>query len=328
MFPPCSQGRPSLSAHKSRRCEFPPGKPRLWITSDFACVVGKAQNRAVIIELPDLSGYPQHLRDYTHLKDVNLRRSFEAENGLYLAESNQVIARALQAGHRPRSLLLAPRWLDTIAPLLENSDHCENRSDGGKVPVFLAPEKLLEELVGFHLHRGAIASMQRPQLPSPGELLAASKRVLVLEDLVDHTNVGAAIRSAAGCGYDALLVTPSCADPLYRRAVRVSMGTIFQIPWTRLENWPDPQLFHDHGYELTALALAENATDLAQYRAELQEDPGRRVALVAGTEREGLKPQTLDKVDRVVRIEMHHQVDSLNVAAACALACWATSAGL
>ena len=110
MFPPCSQGRPSLSAHKSRRCEFPPGKPRLWITSDFACVVGKAQNRAVIIELPDLSGYPQYLRDYTHLKDVNLRRSFEAENGLYLAESNQVIARALQAGHRPRSLLLAPRW--------------------------------------------------------------------------------------------------------------------------------------------------------------------------------------------------------------------------
>lgn len=278
----------------------------------------------MLIYLQNLREHRELLRDYTELKDVNLRRSFEAENGLFMAESNEVIGRVLAAGYRPRSLLLTPHWLEIIAPHLGKSPFTGGDPHGGPIPVFIADEALLESLVGFHLHRGAIASIKRPPLLDPSEILAPSRRVLVLEDLVDHTNVGAAVRSGAACGYDAILVTPSCADPLYRRAVRVSMGTIFQLPWTRLSRWPDPELFHQNGFELAALALNENAVDLRDYAAELAGDPNRRVALVAGAERDGLKKRTLAGVDKVVRIEMAHGVDSLNVAAACAVACWAT----
>ncbi|EEZ91083.1 RNA methyltransferase, TrmH family [Mobiluncus mulieris 28-1] len=280
-------------------------------------------NLTVLIPLENLSEYPELLGDYTNLKDVNLRRSFEAEHGLFLAESNEVIMRVLRAGYRPRSLLVTPHWLEILAPVLASTSCTHGDPEGGPIPVFVATEAVLEQLVGFHLHRGAIASMERPALPDPAAILAQSRRVLVLEDLVDHTNVGAAVRSAAACNYDAILVTPSCADPLYRRAVRVSMGTIFQVPWTRLKRWPDADLFHAAGFELAALALRDDAVDLRDYARKLAGDSTRKVALVAGAERDGLKRSTVAKADYVVRIEMAHGVDSLNVAGACAVACWA-----
>lgn len=280
----------------------------------------------MLIDLDSLTAYPEYLQDYTQLKDVNLRRSLEAEQGLFMAESNEVIGRALHAGFTPRSLLLAPHWLEIIRPFLAASPATGFAPDGGPIPVFVASEDLLERLVGFHLHRGAIAAMLRKPAPDPREILKHASRVLILEDLVDHTNVGAAVRSAAACGYDAIMVTPSCADPLYRRAVRVSMGTIFQVPWTRLEHWPDPALFHEAGFELAALALREDSQDLRDYATELAGDPTRKVALIAGAERDGLKPQTIARADKVVRIAMAHGVDSLNVAGAIAIACWATAA--
>lgn len=280
----------------------------------------------MLIDLDSLTAYPKYLHDYTQLKDVNLRRSLEAEQGLFMAESNEVIGRALRAGFTPRSLLLAPHWLEIIRPFLAASPATGFAPDGGPIPVFVASEDLLERLVGFHLHRGAIAAMLRKPAPDPREILKHASRVLILEDLVDHTNVGAAVRSAAACGYDAIMVTPSCADPLYRRAVRVSMGTIFQVPWTRLERWPDSALFHEAGFELAALALREDSQDLRDYATELAGDPTRKVALIAGAERDGLKPQTIARADKVVRIAMAHGVDSLNVAGAIAIACWATAA--
>ena len=167
------------------------------------------------------------LADYVSLTDVALRRRTEPERGLYIAESEKVIRRALRAGHRPRSYLMAERWLTDLADLVADAE-----ADG--VPVFVGEHDVIEQLTGFHLHRGALASMQRPELPSVAALVADARRVLVLEDIVDHTNVGAVFRSAAALGVDAVLVTPRCADPLYRRAIRVSMGTVFQVPWTRL----------------------------------------------------------------------------------------------
>ena len=173
----------------------------------------------MLIELTALSAQDDlRLTDYTSMTDVNLRKSLEVERGLYMAESTNVIIRALEAGHRPRSLIMAPRWLPDLEPLLE---HFLGAADGGDTPVFIAPEELLESITGFHLHRGALAAMQRPTLQPVSDLLDSlgkgPKRVLILEDLVDHTNVGAAFRSAAALGADAVLVTPQCADPLYRR---------------------------------------------------------------------------------------------------------------
>ncbi|HET8767865.1 MAG TPA: TrmH family RNA methyltransferase, partial [Pedococcus sp.] len=173
----------------------------------------------------------ERLADYVALTDVALRRRTEPERGLYIAESEKVIRRALTAGHRPRSYLMARRWLTDLADIVEQAE-----ADG--VPVFVGEHDVIEQLTGFHLHRGALAAMQRPVLPSLESLLEGARRVLVLEDVVDHTNVGAVFRSAAALGVDAVLVTPRCADPLYRRSIRVSMGTVFQVPWTRVEPWP------------------------------------------------------------------------------------------
>ena len=171
------------------------------------------------------------LLDYVGLTDVALRRRTEPERGLYVAESEKVIRRALQAGHRPRSYLMAQRWLADLADLVVRAE-----ADG--IPVFVGEHDVIESLTGFHLHRGALAAMQRPELPGLAEVLDGARRVLVLEDVVDHTNVGAVFRSAAALGVDAVLVTPRCADPLYRRSIRVSMGTVFQVPWTRIDPWP------------------------------------------------------------------------------------------
>lgn len=280
--------------------------------------VGKtSENKGVLIDLKDLSD--PRLADYTQMTDVALRSKTEFERGLFMAESKNVITRALDAGYQPRSFLMAPKWLKNMRPLLERFG-----VDGGDIPVFVAPENVLEELTGFHLHRGALAAMHRRELPSSASLLAGARRVAVLEDIVDHTNVGAIFRSAAGIGVDAVLVTPSCADPLFRRAVRVSMGTVFQVPWTRLDSWPTPEIFTEHGFELAALALGENTINLDQYAAELQADSERKVAWLLGSEGYGLKPQTLRIVDKTVMIPMYHGVDSLNVAAAAAVTFWAT----
>ncbi len=253
------------------------------------------------------------LRDYVGLTDVALRRALEPAGGLYIAESEKVIRRALAAGHRPRSFLMAERWLEDLADVV-------TRAEAEGTPVYVADHDVIERLAGFHLHRGALASMHRPPLPPVTEVLRAARRVLVVEDVVDHTNVGAVFRSAAALGADAVLVTPRCADPLYRRSVRVSMGTVFQVPWTRIDPWPDGiRQLRASGFQVAALALAEDSVPLDAY-AEGAPD---RVALVLGTEGDGLSRRTVAACDVAVRIPMAGEVDSLNVAAAGAVALWA-----
>ncbi|KSW28939.1 RNA methyltransferase [Cellulomonas sp. B6] len=261
------------------------------------------------------------LTDYVGLTDVALRLRVEAANGLYIAESSTVVARALRAGHRPRSVLIAPRWLPELEAVLADLPGDD------AVPVYLADEPVLEAITGFHVHRGALAAMHRPALPPVADVLAraragaGARRVAVLEDVVDHTNVGAAFRSAAALGVDAVLVTPRCADPLYRRSVRVSMGTVFQVPWTRIDPWPEGvATLRDAGFVTASLALSDDAITLD----ELVADPPERLALVLGAEGHGLKPATVAAGDLTVRIPMAGGVDSLNVAAAAAVAFWAT----
>jgi tRNA G18 (ribose-2'-O)-methylase SpoU len=253
------------------------------------------------------------LGDYRGLTDVALRSRREPELGLYMAESEKVIRRALRAGHRPRSLLLSDRWLEPMTDLVR-------AVIATGAPVYVGPRQTLEAITGFNVHRGAIAAMHRPVPVSLGLLLAGASRVVVLEDIVDHTNVGAVFRSAAGIGADAVLVSPRCADPLYRRAVRVSMGTVFQVPWGRLEPWPGGlDRLRQAGFTVAALALTPAAVTLD----ELAADPPDRLALVLGTEGDGLSGPVLDQVDQTVRIPMMGGVDSLNVAAAAAVALWA-----
>lgn len=259
------------------------------------------------IESLDMPG----LEDFTSLTDVALRRKLEPEGGLYLAESPKVIERALQAGHTPRSVLLLEQWLPRIEPLLEA--HPE-------VAVFVGEPEQLEALTGFHLHRGALASMRRPEPLDPSKLLRESRRIVVLEDLADHTNVGAIFRSVAALGADGVLLTPGCADPLYRRAVRVSMGAVLQVPWARLPHWREAgPLIRDSGFELAAFALRDDAEDLAVFVHSVPEN----LALMFGTEGEGLSRRALAAATRRVTIPMEHEVDSLNVSTAAALALWA-----
>ncbi|MFC5379636.1 TrmH family RNA methyltransferase [Aquipuribacter nitratireducens] len=254
------------------------------------------------------------LRDYTSLTDVRLRTVREPTEGLFMAESTQVIRRALRAGHRLRSVLVAPRWLPEIDDVLA-------AAAAQAAPVLVAEEALLEAITGFHLHRGALASVHRPALRPVADVVAGARRVAVLEDVVDHTNVGAVFRGAAALGVDAVLVTPRCADPLYRRSVRVSMGTVFQVPWTRVEPWPGGlEVLRRLGFTTAALALDERAEDLDAFAGAAPE----RLAWLLGTEGDGLRPATVAAVDRVVRIPMAGGVDSLNVAAAAAVAFWAT----
>lgn len=264
--------------------------------------------------LPVDSARDPALRDYAGLTDLELRRRLEPAEGLYLAESAKVIARALRAGHRPRSVLLEERWLPGIEPLLR--EHPET-------PVYLASPELLASVTGFRVHRGALAAMHRPVPPEPRRLLAGlpeRARLAVLEDLVDHTNVGAVFRSAAALGVDAVLVTPRCADPLYRRAVKVGMGAVFQIPWTRLDSWPEGLgLLREAGFLIAGMTLGEGAEPLDGFAA--RELP--RLALVFGTEGHGLSTAAGRALDARVTIPMRNGVDSLNVAAASAVAFYA-----
>ena len=251
------------------------------------------------------------LADYRNLRDVALRKSLESEHGLFLAEGEKVVRRALQAGHRARSFLMAERWLAGLADVLDPSD----------APCFVVTEQLAELVTGFHVHRGALASLERRPLPSVEAVLAGATSVLVLEDIVDHTNVGAVFRSAAALGFDAVLLAPRCADPLYRRAVKVAMGAVFSVPWTRLPSWYDalPDL-SARGFTTVALTLADGSVPIEEAVAGLG-----KVALVLGSEGHGLSPRWQETADRRAVIPMQAGIDSLNVAAASAVACYVTA---
>lgn len=247
------------------------------------------------------------LADYSHLTDVALKKS---EGGLYIAESLLVLERAIAAGHRPRSVL-------ALGNSVEDAVHA---TEGFDVPIFSGPSELLEQLTGYFLHRGLIAAMHRPTLPAAADLLRDARRVVILEDVADPTNVGAIFRSVAAIGADAVLVTPRCSDPYYRRAIRVSIGTVLQVPWARLEDWASTRaLLTASGFHLVALALADGAVSLKEFANDAPE----RVALVLGTEGDGLTAEALEAADTVVTIPMAHGIDSLNVAATAAVAMYA-----
>jgi tRNA G18 (ribose-2'-O)-methylase SpoU len=251
------------------------------------------------------------LADYVQLREVSLRRMLEEEHGLFIAEGDKVIRRAAEAGYEPRSFLLAPRWLDSLSDVLEKWP---------SAPVYVVTEELAEQVTGFHVHRGALASYRRQPTADLDSLLSG-RRIAIFDDIVDHTNVGAGFRAAAAMGVDAVLITPTCADPLYRRSIKVSMGTVFQIPWTRLTSWPDSlNLLKDRGFVSAALALTDDSITLDELTA--RHDP--KLALIFGTEGHGLKPHVLERADLTVKIPMAGGVDSLNVAAAAAVAFYAT----
>ncbi len=251
------------------------------------------------------------LADFRDLRDVQLRRSVEAEHGLFLAEGEKVVRRAVEAGYPVRSFLMAPRWLASLSDVLESTD----------APCFVVSEEVAEEVTGFHVHRGALASLARRPLRTVEEVLSGARTIVVCEDVVDHTNVGAIIRSAAAFGVDAVLLSPRCADPLYRRAVKVAMGAVFSVPWTRLPDWYDalPGL-EEQGFTAVALTLADGAVPLEEAVAGVD-----RLALVVGTEGHGLSSRWETTAGQRAVIPMHPGVDSLNVAAATAVACYVAS---
>ena len=261
---------------------------------------------AVLTEIGDPDD--PRLADYRDLRDVELRKHLEAEHGLFLAEGEKVVRRAVEAGYGPRSFLMAPRWLDGLSDVLAQTG----------APCYVVSEELAEQVTGFHVHRGALASLRRRPLPTLDEVLAGARTVLVLEDIVDHTNVGAILRSGAALDVDAVLLSPRCADPLYRRAVKVAMGAVFSMPWTRLDDWYDalPTLTA-RGYTTVAMTLAPDAKPLDEAVAGLD-----KVALVLGGEGHGLSPRWQAAADRRAVIPMRPGIDSLNVAAATAVACY------
>lgn len=271
----------------------------------------------------------QRLDVYTRLTERELRSVLEPQKGMFIAESAKVIERAITSGIQPLSFLLGERWLSQLEPLLDNVSSKYPEID---IPVFVASQDLMEKLTGFNVTRGALCACRRPPLPSANAFLAGlikqakerSLRICVLEGIVDHTNVGAIFRSAAALNVDGILVSPTCCDPLYRRAVRVSMGTVFQVPWTRIgsdaHRWPHDGLdvLHAAGFSCAAMALGDNSVSL--------DDPSLllidKLALFMGTEGDGLSLKTIKGCDLSIRIPMAHGVDSLNVAAASAVAFW------
>lgn len=266
-----------------------------------------------IIEVTDLAA--PELDVYARLTEAQLRNRLEPDKGVFIAESPKVIATALDAGYEPLSLLMERRHIEGDAqPILARC---------GGIPVYTAERETLARLTGFELTRGVLCAMRRPRLPSVEEVCARARRVAVLEGIVDHTNVGAIFRSAAALGVDAVLVTPSCHDPLFRRAARVSMGTVFQVPWTRIgsvQSWAGEgiPLLHDLGFKVAAMALSDESISLDDEALRSCE----KLAIVLGTEGEGLSQATIDASDYTVKIPMAHDVDSLNVAAASAVAFW------
>jgi tRNA G18 (ribose-2'-O)-methylase SpoU len=262
---------------------------------------------AELIEVPD--PHDPRLGDYVDLRDVTLRKRLETSHGLFIAEGEKVVRRAVEAGHDVRSFLMARRWLDGLADVLDRA---------GNVPCYVVSEQVAEQVTGFHVHRGALAALHRKPMPPAGDVLAGADTVLVLEDVVDHTNVGAVFRSAAALGVDALLLSPRCADPLYRRAVKVSMGAVFTIPYARLDDWYDAVgLLRRKGFTTVALTPAPDAVPLES--AVRSDGP---VALLLGSEGHGLSDRWLSTADLRAGIPMTEGVDSLNIAAAAAIACY------
>lgn len=255
------------------------------------------------------------LADYVALTDVELRRRTEPAAGLFIAEGEKVIRRAAAAGYRLRSMLLEDKWLAALRDLAD---------DDADLPVYVASRPVLSAVTGYDVHRGALAAMDRRPLPALPGLITVAQHVVVLEDLVDHANVGSVFRSAAGLGMDAVLVSPRCADPLYRRSVKVSMGAVFSVPWTRLTTWPgDLSLLRAAGFSVLALTPDDDAVDI-----DLLPDGLRsRAALVIGAEGPGLTSRALAAADARVRIPMRPGVDSLNAGAAAAVACYALRRG-
>ena len=269
---------------------------------------------AQIIEITDFSA--PELDAFARLTEAQLRNRLEPEKGIFIAESPKVITRALKAGYEPLALLTERKHLGGQAKELVASL--------GDVPVYTADDDLLENLTGYALTRGVLCAMRRRPLPTVEELCRDAKRIAVLESIVDATNVGAIFRSAAALGIDAVLVTPTCCDPLYRRAARVSMGTVFQVPWTRIgetaADWPEQGMerLRAMGFRTAAMALSDDSVSVEHPALQQVE----KLAIVLGTEGDGLCADTIADCDYVVRIPMREGVDSLNVAAASAVAFW------
>lgn len=266
---------------------------------------------AHIFEITDI--HAPELRPYVQLTHAQLRSRRDPEQGILIAESAKVIACALNAGCRPVSFLMERRQLPAFAEQFQ--DRC------GDVPVYTADREVLAQLTGYALTRGMLCAMRRPALPAMEDLCRDARRIAVLEHITDSSNVGAIFRCAAALGMDAVLAAPSCCDPFYRRSIRVSMGTVFQIPWTWIDGaWPTPGLsqLKELGFQTAALALDHRSVSIeepALARAD-------KLALLLGSEGDGLSPETIAGCDYTVRIPMFHQVDSLNVAAAAAVAFW------
>ncbi|MEV5431355.1 RNA methyltransferase [Streptomyces sp. NPDC052701] len=264
----------------------------------------------ITVEDPD----DPRLHDYTGLTDVELRRRREPAEGLFIAEGEKVIRRAGEAGYEMRSMLLSAKWVDALRDVI----------DGTRAPVYVVGPELAEQVTGYHVHRGALASMQRRPLPTAAGLLRTARRVVVMESVNDHTNIGAIFRSAAALGMDAVLLSPDCADPLYRRSVKVSMGAVFSVPYARLDTWPKGlESVREAGFTLLALTPDERAGTLDEVAPHRMD----RVALMLGAEGDGLSGQALAAADEWVRIPMSHGVDSLNVGAAAAVAFYAVATG-
>ncbi|MDF7663897.1 RNA methyltransferase [Bifidobacterium sp. ESL0763] len=289
---------------------------------------------------------------YVSLTEAQLRNRLEPEKGIFIAESPKVIDRALAAGREPVSLLVEEPWLEGMGDMFRRIE----ARWGDDIPVYVATPEQLKKLTGYRLHRGALAAMRRWKLPTVAELCRGARRVAVMEDIVDHTNVGALMRSAAALDVDAVLATPSCGDPLYRRAARVSMGTVFQVPWTRIDAetlperdgdgdaesekhtkqedrkyWPARGLreLNDLGFTTVAMALTDDSISLDELTRRLNNDAAEpdhieRLALIFGTEGDGLSHRTIANTDLTVKIPMSNGVDSLNVAASSAVAFYAT----
>ncbi len=264
---------------------------------------------ANIIEITDFSA--PELDVYARLTEAQLLNRFEPAKGLFIAESPKVIHRALDGGCKPVSMLMERKDIDGSAK--EILHRCPD------IPVYTADEELLCGLTGYHLTRGVLCAMRRPALPSMEEICSQAQRIVILENVQNPTNVGAIFRSAAALGMDAILLTPGCSNPLYRRSARVSMGTVFQIPWTFTGPWPDSMAqLKDLGFQTAAMALKDDSVSI--------DDPSlmgeEKLAILMGSEGDGLAEDTIAACDYTVKIPMYHGVDSLNVAAASAVAFW------
>lgn len=274
----------------------------------------RTQDTGNIIEITDLT-LPE-LQVYTSLNEAQLLHYFEPAPGIFIAESPKVIERALDFGCEPISILMEQKDLDTCGKNIVK--RCKN------IPVYTARLEVLEQITGYKLARGMLCAMHRPAMPETHEILKNARRIAILENVVNPTNVGAIFRSAAALNMDAVLLTSGCSDPLYRRAIRVSMGTVFQVPWTYIETkevkWPQGgmDLLQEYGFKTVAMALRNDSVRIDDPKLHAEE----KLAIILGTEGDGLAAETMADCDYTVKIPMSHGVDSLNVAAASAVAFW------